>query len=204
FLGLPLGFLLGLYICEAVRQEDWRKGLTSAWIAMKALGLGILIEVSLAMLSTIAFAVAVVVRFVSAGPAPPPPPAPAPPPRPRPRSGPHRAPAPRCAGPGPEAPAEGLLGAAALVRPGRARGDRLRPAADRHLRRHRPRHRGGDRAVLPARGGDPRPAARRRPGDPRHRRGPRRHRDGAPRLRRRRPVRPVRAVPRTDRRRLRE
>src|SRR5699024_5361517 len=48
FLGLPLGFLLGLYICEAVRQKDWRKGLTSACIAMKALGLGILIEFSLA------------------------------------------------------------------------------------------------------------------------------------------------------------
>lgn len=66
FLGLPLGFLLGLYICEAVRQKDWRKGLTSAWIAMKALGLGILIEFSLAMLSTIAFAVAVVVHFAFA------------------------------------------------------------------------------------------------------------------------------------------
>src|SRR5699024_7156799 len=66
FLGLPLGFLLGLYLSEAVRQKDWRKGLTSAWIAMKALGLGILIEFSLAMLSTIAFAVAVVVHFAFA------------------------------------------------------------------------------------------------------------------------------------------
>ncbi|MDN6302416.1 MAG: DUF456 domain-containing protein [Brachybacterium sp.] len=66
FLGLPIGFLLGLYISEAVRQKDWKRGLTSAWIAMKALGLGILIEFSLAMLSTITFAIAVVVHFVTA------------------------------------------------------------------------------------------------------------------------------------------
>ncbi|WP_245822943.1 DUF456 domain-containing protein [Brachybacterium avium] len=66
FVGLPLGFLLGLYICEALRQQDWRKGFTSAWIAMKALGTGILIEFSLAMLSTITFAVAVLVHFVTA------------------------------------------------------------------------------------------------------------------------------------------
>ena len=66
FLGLPIGFLIGLYVSEALRQKDWRKGLTSAWIAMKALGLGILIEFSLAMLSTITFAIAVVVHFVSA------------------------------------------------------------------------------------------------------------------------------------------
>ena len=65
FLGLPLGFLLGLYISEAVRQKDWKQGFTSAWIAMKALGLGILIEFSLAMLSMITFAVAVVIHFVT-------------------------------------------------------------------------------------------------------------------------------------------
>ena len=66
FLGLPIGFLLGLYIAEAVRQKDWKKGLTSAGIAIKALGIGIMIEFSLAMLSTITFAVAVVVHFVIA------------------------------------------------------------------------------------------------------------------------------------------
>lgn len=66
FLGLPIGFLIGLYVSEALRQKDWRKGFTSAWIAMKALGLGILIEFSLAMLSTITFAIAVVVHFVAA------------------------------------------------------------------------------------------------------------------------------------------
>ncbi|WP_422115671.1 DUF456 domain-containing protein [Brachybacterium sp. UNK5269] len=66
FLGLPIGFLIGLYVSEAIRQSDPRKGLTSAWIALKALGVGILVEFSLAMLSTITFAVAVVAHFVTA------------------------------------------------------------------------------------------------------------------------------------------
>lgn len=65
-LGLPIGFLIGLYVSEALRQKDWRKGLTSAWVAIKALGTGIIIEFSLAMLSTITFAIAVVVHFVTA------------------------------------------------------------------------------------------------------------------------------------------
>ncbi|HEX7349387.1 DUF456 domain-containing protein [Brachybacterium sp.] len=66
FLGLPIGFLIGLYISEALRQKDWKKGITSAWVAIKALGTGILIEFSLAMFATIVFAIAVVVHFVTA------------------------------------------------------------------------------------------------------------------------------------------
>lgn len=65
-LGLPIGFVLGLCISEAVRQKDLKKGLGSAWIAVKALGVGIMIEFSLAMLSTIVFAIGVVVHFVTA------------------------------------------------------------------------------------------------------------------------------------------
>lgn len=66
FLGLPIGFIVGLYVSEALRLKDWSRGITSAWVAIKALGVGILIEFSLAMLSTITFAVAVVVHFVRA------------------------------------------------------------------------------------------------------------------------------------------
>lgn len=65
-LGLPIGFVLGLCISEAVRQKDLTKGLGSAWIAVKALGVGIMIEFSLAMLSTIVFAIGVAVHFVTA------------------------------------------------------------------------------------------------------------------------------------------
>src|SRR5690625_5408456 len=48
FLGLPIGFLIGLYVSEALRLQDWSKAITSAWVAIKALGVGILIEFSLA------------------------------------------------------------------------------------------------------------------------------------------------------------
>src|SRR5690625_7396766 len=44
FLGLPIGFLIGLYVSEALRLQDWSKAITSAWVAIKALGVGILIE----------------------------------------------------------------------------------------------------------------------------------------------------------------
>lgn len=66
FLGLPIGFLIGLYVSEALRLKDWKRGLTSAWVAIKALGIGIAIEFTLAMLSTITFAIAVVVHFMNA------------------------------------------------------------------------------------------------------------------------------------------
>ena len=65
FLGLPIGFVVGLCAAEAVRLKDWRKGLNSAWVAVKALGTGIVIEFSLAMLSTITFAIAVAVHFIN-------------------------------------------------------------------------------------------------------------------------------------------
>src|SRR5699024_4013248 len=42
FLGLPIGFVIGLYVAEALRQKDAKKGMDSAWLAMKALGVGIL------------------------------------------------------------------------------------------------------------------------------------------------------------------
>jgi uncharacterized protein YqgC (DUF456 family) len=66
FLGLPIGFLVGLYVAESMRLKDWKKGLDNAWIALKALGTGILIELSLAILATFTFALAVIVHFVTA------------------------------------------------------------------------------------------------------------------------------------------
>lgn len=65
FLGLPVGFLAGLYIAESLRLKDWKHGLTSTWVAVKALGIGIAIELSLAFCATITFAVAAVVHFTT-------------------------------------------------------------------------------------------------------------------------------------------
>lgn len=64
FLGLPIGFLVGLYLSEVYRQKDWKQGWTTAWVAIKALGIGILIEFGLAMLSTLTFAAGIVTHFV--------------------------------------------------------------------------------------------------------------------------------------------
>ncbi|MFC0675096.1 DUF456 domain-containing protein [Brachybacterium hainanense] len=65
FLGLPIGFLIGLYVSESLRLKDWRNGLSSTWVAVKALGIGIMIELGLAFCATIAFAVAATVHFVT-------------------------------------------------------------------------------------------------------------------------------------------
>jgi uncharacterized protein len=57
--GLPLGFLLGIYLAEAARR-----GARAAWPAtvhaVKAVGLGILIELAFAMLAALTWAVGVV------------------------------------------------------------------------------------------------------------------------------------------------
>lgn len=65
FAGLLIGFVLGLYVAEAIRLQDWHKGLTSAWVAIKALGIGFAVELALALASTLTFAIAVTVHFVT-------------------------------------------------------------------------------------------------------------------------------------------
>lgn len=62
-LGLPIGFMLGLYGSELYRQKDARKALDTSIIALKALGLGLLIELGMAFLSLIAFTVGNIVHF---------------------------------------------------------------------------------------------------------------------------------------------
>lgn len=65
FLGLFIGFVIGLYCAEAIRLQDWSKGLSSAWVAIKALGIGFAVELVLALGSTLTFAIAVTVHFVT-------------------------------------------------------------------------------------------------------------------------------------------
>lgn len=49
--GLPIGFALGLLAAEWFRVRDLRKALTTSWATIKALGLGILIELGCAMVA---------------------------------------------------------------------------------------------------------------------------------------------------------
>ncbi len=63
FLGLLIGFVAGLYIAESLRLKDWSQGLRSAWIAIKALGIGLAVELLLALGSTLTFAIALTIHF---------------------------------------------------------------------------------------------------------------------------------------------
>lgn len=65
FLGLFVGFVLGLYGAEWYRRKNPRLAWESSWVAVKSLGLGILAELGLAFASTLTFAVAAAVHFLS-------------------------------------------------------------------------------------------------------------------------------------------
>lgn len=57
--GLPIGFALGLLLAEWYRVRDFRKALTTSWATIKALGLGILIELGCAMVAITLLAVSI-------------------------------------------------------------------------------------------------------------------------------------------------
>jgi len=58
-LGLPIGFVVGLLVAEWYRVRDLRQAAVTSWETVKALGLGILIELGCAMLATAVLAVSV-------------------------------------------------------------------------------------------------------------------------------------------------
>ena len=57
--GLPIGFVLGLLLAEWYRMRDFRKAAATSWETVKALGVGILIELGCAMLAVAVLAVSV-------------------------------------------------------------------------------------------------------------------------------------------------
>lgn len=65
-LGLPIGFVVGLLLSETVRNRDFRTALESSWVAAKAVGLGVLIELSCALLASAVFIVGAIGYFVTA------------------------------------------------------------------------------------------------------------------------------------------
>lgn len=58
-LGLPVGFAVGLLLAEWFRLRDLRKAAATSWATIKALGLGILVELACAMIATSVLAVSV-------------------------------------------------------------------------------------------------------------------------------------------------
>lgn len=59
--GLLLGFVLGLYAMEHLRLRDSAAARESAWVALRATGLGMLVELGLALLASATWLVAVLV-----------------------------------------------------------------------------------------------------------------------------------------------
>ncbi len=57
--GLLLGFVLGLYAMEHLRLRDPAAARESAWVALRATGLGMLVELGLALLASATWLVAV-------------------------------------------------------------------------------------------------------------------------------------------------
>jgi len=65
FLGLFIGFVVGLYGAEWYRRKDPRLAWESSWLALKTLGLGIVVELGLGFCSAITLGVAATVHFVN-------------------------------------------------------------------------------------------------------------------------------------------
>jgi uncharacterized protein YqgC (DUF456 family) len=62
-LGLPIGFVAGLFLAEYARLKDTKTAWTSSWESIKAIGLGAGIEFILALLAAIAYGIGVFIHF---------------------------------------------------------------------------------------------------------------------------------------------
>lgn len=64
--GLFVGFAAGLLLTETARQRDLGTALASSWAALKALGMGIVVEFGCALAAATVFVVGAIVFFVTA------------------------------------------------------------------------------------------------------------------------------------------
>jgi uncharacterized protein len=64
-IGLLLGFIAGLYLAEYLRLRDYRSAWDSSWTAIKAAGVGILIEFSAAAVAAGAFIIGNVAHYLN-------------------------------------------------------------------------------------------------------------------------------------------
>lgn len=64
--GLVIGFIVGLLASETVRNRNFRTALDTSWVALKAAGLGIIIELSCALLASSVFIIGAITFFVTA------------------------------------------------------------------------------------------------------------------------------------------
>lgn len=64
--GLVIGFIVGLLASETVRNRNFRTALDTSWVALKAAGIGIILELSCALLASSVFIIGAIVFFVKA------------------------------------------------------------------------------------------------------------------------------------------
>ncbi|MCP3426602.1 DUF456 domain-containing protein [Rothia sp. AR01] len=65
-LGLILGFVVGLFLFELHRQRDPRAALGSSWAALKAAGLGLIVELACGLAAGTVFVLAALTYFITA------------------------------------------------------------------------------------------------------------------------------------------
>lgn len=63
--GLFLGFAVGLFAGEAIRRREASGALASSWAALKAMGLGIVVELGCVLLASSMWVIGVVVHFAT-------------------------------------------------------------------------------------------------------------------------------------------
>lgn len=61
--GLLIGFVVVLLVCELVRVKNLRLALQTSWVALKGVGLGMLIELGLAMTAVMVLGISVFVTL---------------------------------------------------------------------------------------------------------------------------------------------
>lgn len=61
--GLLIGFVLGLFLAELVRVRDPKTALRTSWEALKATGLGLLVELCCATAAVTVWVIGVIVHF---------------------------------------------------------------------------------------------------------------------------------------------
>ncbi|WP_350269589.1 DUF456 domain-containing protein [Brevibacterium sp. CBA3109] len=63
-IGLPIGFIVGLYLAEHMRLHEAKEAWDSSWESLKAIGLGTAIEFLLALLAAITFGIGTLIHFL--------------------------------------------------------------------------------------------------------------------------------------------
>ncbi|MDN5833121.1 MAG: DUF456 domain-containing protein [Brevibacterium sp.] len=63
-IGLPIGFIAGLYLAEYLRIKEAKDAWDSSWESLKAIGIGTALEFLLALLAAITFGIGILIHFL--------------------------------------------------------------------------------------------------------------------------------------------